>query len=315
MIDCKKYTLEFEEVWDGCVLNSKAPLFFFTRKFVEYHSDKFVDSSLMFYEDEKLIAVLPASLYADDLICHGGLTFGCLLYAQKIRSTTILEIFEALITYCRNQSIGQIIYKPVPSIFHVAPNQEDLYGLMVNEASLIKRELSSVIDLTNRPKLSKGRKWLVNKAKKEGVEIIVSTDWKTFYELLTGALKKHGALPTHTISELKYLYSMYPKNIELIEARKGEELLAATLLFKFGNVIHTQYMATNDTGKDLGALDYLIESCIHKSQEAGCKTFSFGISTEQDGKVLNEGLVSQKESFGARAIVLDTYSLLITADA
>lgn len=309
MIDCKKYTPEFEQSWDDCVASSKVPLFFFSRKFVEYHSDRFVDSSLMFFEDGKLLAVLPASLHENELISHGGLTFGCLVYSQKIRSTTILEIFEALKIYCNEQSISQLIYKPAPNIYHVAPSQEDLFGLTLNEASLIKRELSSVIDLSNRPKLSKGRKWLVSKAKKEGVEISSSTDWGDFYELLSAALQKHGAKPIHTPSELEYLNSVFSKNIELLMAKKDDKLLAATLLFKFKNVTHTQYMATNEMGKELGALDYLIESCIQQAQEGGYKSFSFGISTEQGGKVLNEGLVAQKEAFGARAIVLDTYSL------
>jgi hypothetical protein len=39
--------------------------------------------------------------------------------------------------------------------------------------------------------------------------------------------------------------------------------------------------------------------------------FDFGISTENSGFFLNEGLLFQKESFGGRAIVYETYKLLI----
>ena len=35
--------------------------------------------------------------------------------------------------------------------------------------------------------------------------------------------------------------------------------------------------------------------------------FSFGISTEQAGQYLNEGLIAQKEGFGARTVVHDFY--------
>jgi hypothetical protein len=309
MLVCKRYSTESELDWNACVVGSKAPLFFFNRKFMEYHADRFVDSSLMFYESEKLIAVLPASRHEGNLISHGGLTFGSLLFAQKQRSTTVLQIFEALKVYCTENNIGNLVYKAIPSIFHVAPNHEDLYGLTVNGASLIKRELSSVIDLSNRPKLSKGRKWLVNKAKKEGVTVSASTDWEGFHSLLSEALMKHNAHPIHTPLELESLSASFPSNIQLQLAKKGDLLLAATLLFKFENVIHTQYMATNDMGKEVGALDFLIETCIQQAQEENYKSFSFGISTEQGGKVLNEGLVAQKEAFGARAVVLDTYSL------
>ena len=38
----------------------------------------------------------------------------------------------------------------------------------------------------------------------------------------------------------------------------------------------------------------------------------FGISTEQDGKWLNEGLIFQKEGFGGRAVCYDQYALRLT---
>ena len=37
----------------------------------------------------------------------------------------------------------------------------------------------------------------------------------------------------------------------------------------------------------------------------------FGTSTEQGGTYLNEGLIKQKEGFGGRAVVYDTYELNI----
>jgi hypothetical protein len=36
--------------------------------------------------------------------------------------------------------------------------------------------------------------------------------------------------------------------------------------------------------------------------------FDFGIANERDGRI-NEGLMDHKESYGARAIVLDRYAL------
>jgi type I restriction enzyme R subunit len=40
---------------------------------------------------------------------------------------------------------------------------------------------------------------------------------------------------------------------------------------------------------------------------ADYKFFDFGRSTEGDGDYLNEGLISQKEGFGGRGVVYDTY--------
>jgi hypothetical protein len=68
-------------------------------------------------------------------------------------------------------------------------------------------------------------------------------------------------------------------------------------------------MATTDDGREIGALDLLIDHYINQAEHAGKKCFSFGISTEEQGRVLNSGLVQQKESFGARSVVHDFYKL------
>jgi hypothetical protein len=57
----------------------------------------------------------------------------------------------------------------------------------------------------------------------------------------------------------------------------------------------------------LGALDLVIAETINEARDAGVTLISFGTSTENGGKVLNQGLLWQKESYGARAIVHDFY--------
>lgn len=67
-------------------------------------------------------------------------------------------------------------------------------------------------------------------------------------------------------------------------------------------------MASSDEGYLAGALDFLIKKLIddYSSQKM---FFSFGVSTESNGKTLNQGLLFQKESFGARSVVHDIWSL------
>ena len=48
--------------------------------FVEYHSDRFTDYSLMVYEDQKLIAIMPANFDENgDVHSHQGLSYGGVL--------------------------------------------------------------------------------------------------------------------------------------------------------------------------------------------------------------------------------------------
>jgi lipid II:glycine glycyltransferase (peptidoglycan interpeptide bridge formation enzyme) len=119
----------------------------------------------------------------------------------------------------------------------------------------------------------------------------------------------HSATPVHSSDELKYLAERFPDNILLKTACLEGDIAAAILLFSFDGVVHTQYMAANDIGRQLGALDLLLEETIQEYQHKEFKYFSFGISTEDFGKTMNLGLINQKESFGGRGLALDVYEV------
>lgn len=62
--------------WDNFLKSSKNGHFFFYRDYMEYHSDRFQDFSLIIYNDKgNIMALLPASIDGDTVMSHGGLTF------------------------------------------------------------------------------------------------------------------------------------------------------------------------------------------------------------------------------------------------
>ena len=87
-------------------------------------------------------------------------------------------------------------------------------------------------------------------------------------------------------------------------------MIAGALIFIYDNVIHTQYLSSDETGRKLGALDLTISTIMDEYKDK-VRYLDFGISTEDSGKVLNEGLISQKESFGGRTVVYQTWELVI----
>jgi len=307
-----KYTIEQKNNWNEFVKNSKNTHFFFLRDYMEYHSDRFEDFSLMvFDETEKLIAILPANIKEEVLYSHQGLTFGGFLVDDKMKTETMLEIFELLKQFLKEQNIKKIVYKCIPYIYHIKPSEEDRYVLFRNDVKLIRRDVSSTIDLTEQVRYSKGRKWTINKAKKESIETFQSDDYETFWELLTGVLESnHEAKPVHTLEEIKKLASLFPKNIKLFLAKKDERIVSGALIYENQNIVHTQYLANSEEGRELGALDLLIDYLI-KDIYKNKKYFDFGISNEDAGRYLNTGLIAQKEGFGARAVVHDFYELEI----
>ena len=309
MITIKPYSADKRDLWDSFVQTAKNGLFMFKRGFMEYHADRFVDASLMFYNDDDLIALLPASRHGNELVTHGGLTYGGFVTNDKMKQHYMLACFDALKMYCAANAIVSIDYKIVPYIYHRLPAQEDLYALYRNCASVIKIEPASVVDFSCPLKLPKGRKAQIARAKREGTLICETTDFDAFISLENAVLKKyHNTKAVHTGAELTLLHDRFSENIKCFGAYLNGELIAGTVLFIYDAVVHTQYLAANDRGREIGALDLVIVSCIECFKKTK-RYFDFGISTENLGHVLNMGLIAQKESFGARTIAYQAWKV------
>lgn len=311
MIEIARYTSASQNEWDTFIKDSKNGLFFFQRNFMDYHSDRFTDHSLLIYHKSSLIAVFPANEKEQIIYSHQGLTFGSLIMSKKIKISEVLDIFQSIKSYYKDKGYIKIVYKAIPYPFANYPAQEDIYALFRNNAKLIKREISSIVEIPNKIELSSSKKNQVNKLTKTGFNIKEQTDITEFWQLVTFMLnRQHGVAPVHTLEEIQLLRDRFPDNIRLFTLNEDNNLLAGILVFIFGDVVHTQYMSNSDDGRKRGALafiNYYLINDIFKDK----KYYSFGISTEDGGHYLNEGLIQQKEEMGGRGIVLDTYEIEI----
>ena len=295
--------------WDAFVAGSKNGVFLFLRDYVEYHAERFPDSSLMFYDGERLVALLPATARGGVVSSHAGLTFGGVVSGGAMKIALMLELFDAMLARLRDDGGERLVYKAAPHIYHRAPAEEDLYALFRCGARLSRRDLSSTLDMSARPPFSKGRRWAIKQAQKHGVEVAPSFDFETFMAIEERALaERHGVRPVHTAAELRLLASRFPDNIRLFAASRAGEMLAGVVVYESAQVAHAQYIGATEEGRRVGASDLIIDRLIN-DYYARKKYFDFGISTEDAGRRLNEGLAENKQGFGARAVVHDFYEL------
>jgi hypothetical protein len=310
-----RYTASRKPVWDEFIAQSKNGLFLFYRNYMDYHAERYPDHSLMFFnEDETLLAVIPATVKDSVLSSHAGLTFGGIVSDTRMKTSLMLEIFDALEAYLKTAGIRQMVYKAIPHIYHQLPAEEDLYALYRHGAKMIRRDVSSTIDLKEKLSFSKGRKYEIKQARKYGLEVIQSEDFRSFMAIEEQVLgTKHNSKPVHTAIEMQMLAEQFPQNIKLFAARRDGQIVAGVVIYESRNVAHTQYIAANDEGKKTGALD-LVLSYLINDYYAAKKYFDFGISTENEGRELNVGLIANKQSFGARAVVHDFYELEVNND-
>ncbi len=312
---CIRYSTEKKDEWDAFVRASKNHLFMHDRAYMDYHSDRFLDHSLLFYDEDRLMAVLPANEKDGKLISHGGLTYGGFILGTDAKQHTLMECVDCLISYMRDKAPGGLVYKTIPHIYHLKPAEEDLYALKYYGGVLSEVCASTVIDLKDPIKMPKGRKAQISRAGREGVEVICSGDresYDRFIELENAVLlEHHNKQAVHTSDELYMLHERFPENIRLYTAMYKGELIAGTVIFIYDSVVHTQYMAANDTARQIGALDLCISRVMAEYRDSK-KWLDFGISTEDGGRYLNNGLISQKEGFGGRTNVYSVWELEIS---
>lgn len=312
MIAIRRYQDGDKRAWDAFNQAAKNRLFMFDRDYMDYHRDRFCDHSLMFYSEDRLVALLPACERDGALYSHAGLTYGGFLTDAAMKQHTMNDCFEALVAYGREQGWRGITYKAIPHIYHAQPAEEDRYALYASGARLVTVDASTYLNLSAPLKMPKGRKAQISRAKREGVTIEILTgseDYDAFIALENEVLAaRHETRAAHTGAELKLLHDRFPENIHLYAARKDGRMIAGTVIYEYDDVVHTQYMAADDEARQIGALDLAVATVME--QYRGRKRWlDFGISTEHGRVYLNEGLIAQKEGFGGRTGVYEIWEL------
>lgn len=309
--EIKRYSRLYQADWDSMVNVSASGTFLFQRDYMEYHAQRFEDFSLMIYGKGKLLALLPASRHGKEIVSHGGLTYGGFIALSSLSSEKMLEIFRIVSEYLRDNGVETWIYKIVPYIYQKYPHAAEEYALYRMGAVRVACNLSSAINLASPLHFSELRRRGIKRAQREGVTIHSSNDFAPFWDILTSNLQqRHGVMPVHSLEEIVMLHHRFPNHIQLHTAMLDNMVVAGCVVYNTGEVAHAQYISASSQGKQSGALDMLFAHLIEKSYTS-CRYFDFGISTEDSGSILNAGLLAQKEGFGARGVVYETYRILL----
>lgn len=297
--------------WDEFARMSRNGTMLHQRGYMDYHSDRFKDCSLVALHEGRLCALLPACIEGDTLWSHRGLTYGGWLVPLKhFDATVMVEVMDAACQWMSDNSIKRLVYKPVPHIYHRYPCEEDLYALFRHQAKLIETNISTTIDLTCPLPLDRGNKSGANAARKAGIQVGPSEDWEGFWRLLSSLLdERYGTRPVHTLDEMRLLQGRFPDGIRLYAATLDGEMLAGVVMYLSQPVAHCQYIGASPQGKDSKALTLLFDYLIGEAKASGYRYFDFGISNEDHGRYLNEGLVRQKSRLGGRGIVYNTFEI------
>lgn len=314
-IQVKLYSDEWKSRWDDFVLQSNNGTMFHLQRFLDYHDKgKFTWHHLLFFERNKIIAVLPASLMGSTLESPIGASYGSFV-SGDLDFTTALELVDAFSDYCREQNVERTLLTPAPFIYQKVISQNIDFALAYRGFTFDKHYISHAIRLNDSDFVahfqSTARRYIHKYLREHTLNIEISDDYESFYPILLKNKQRHGVKPTHSLEELQRLRKIFPDNLVLFLVKKGSKPIAGSLVFVcnqqvalcFYNMLLYEYEEHNP----IHAVMYEV---VKWSMDRGFQWVDIGVSQEtasENPMTPAMNLIRFKEKFNARGILRSTF--------
>jgi hypothetical protein len=295
----RQYSSEDYTLWNAFVSTAKNATFLFHRDFMEYHADRFEDFSLLVFEGENLVALLPANRVERVVFSHQGLTYGGFVFIDDLVTFEIDLIIAEVILYLKENQFKEFSIKDIVSIYLKERKIETQQSLVKNGAELVETKMNLAIDFNSNFKISKSKLKHYNRIQSIGLSIRNEENLTDFWNkvLCPRLEQKFDVKPVHSLKEIICLKNKFPENIYQYSVYKDEEILAGITVFKTNTVIKSQYGATTEKGEKYRALDYLYITLINK-YKSQLDYFDMGTVNDNSELGYNFGLLNQKKELG-----------------
>jgi len=295
----EKYHPGFQRLWNQFVLQSFNATFLHHRAYMDYHADRFPDHSLIFFQGNEPVALLPAHRMGSRLYAHNGLTYGGWLWKKIFRVAEMEEMAGIAANFLKEAGVESLHIKEIPLFYWTYAGEQNRY--VYNRKGRHSDTLYYWVIDTRRPfdtLFNADRRRSLRKAEKQPWKTEASDDWEGFWHLLEQSLSvRHGARPVHSLEEISMLAQRFPQQIKLFVVKEGERLLAGTVVYLTGNVLRFQYTAGSTDAMLRPAIDMLARD-VMQTYYSKVAFVDWGPS-ENPGGGPNEGLIYWKQSLGA----------------
>tara|TARA_R110001592_G_scaffold27387_9_gene101413 strand:+ start:13717 stop:14676 length:960 start_codon:yes stop_codon:yes gene_type:complete len=299
------YEKKFEQIWDNFIDNGVLGTIYHTRKFINYHpKERFQDKSILIFNNNVLICVLPCCKKGDKYFSYTGATYGGPVFLKKYYKTKyLIPIINKIFDYYDNQ----IEFRLANAIYF--DESSFILQYLLSRKLNLKLELSWYINIENNfidniPEKSK-KKAIKKIIKNNSLKCFIAkdeNDYKEYHKILTELLNtRYKTNPTHNLKELLLLKEYLKEKQELYLVKENNIIIAGVYIIKVTNQCwYTVYMTRNINFKNSTiALMYILYHISNNAKSNNVKYLDYGICTEEQGKTINEGLsIFKEESLG-----------------
>ena len=302
---------------DDLINDSLNGTIFHTKKFLNYHKNKFKgkDEWYIFLRKNKIIGVISFLIKVEGNNCNLGISpfgasYGGIVLFKRITYKVANEMIHALIEKFKYKKIKS--FKFTHPISCCLKEKCDIleFAMLKNNFKIVNRDISSVIRLKNfneiNQKITPRVKRNINKAIKNNVKIKHHASLNDFWIPLKETFIKHKTNPTHTYEELKILEEIYKEDLNFCVAYLREKPIASSLVFKVNNlVVNTFYLCQTEEGSKIQALSYLISEIMSFYKKDGYDFLDLGTSSVN--MIPRENIFEFKEGFSSEGFFRDSY--------
>ena len=302
------YRPEMAADWDSVVSKSDGGTVLHSRRFLDYHGDRFRDLSLVSIRDgqSSLSAVFPLAADPEDpelAVSHPGSSFGGIVGPAR-DPFHHRSFLGAAAQWLRDQGFNRLLYHCAPAEL-LRQADDGLQPRLIRLGRVVQLDLWSVRRL-DAPTAEQGY-WQseIRSAERKGLRAEPAetpADWALLHGIIADRLdRKFGRKPVHSVAELIDLHRRLGGQSRgtLVRSSTGEALAGLWSIDYGTGTLHNQYNFATDFGLSLRASSYGISLALQLATAQGFRRFSFGRSTGDDGWSDNRDLLRFKARFGA----------------
>lgn len=293
----KPYQIDYKKEWNDFITKSSNGTFLLYRDFMEYHSDRFKDASLMVFDNSELICCISGNQIGRRFYSHQGLTYGGLIWDKAISYLHKQEVIDAVHQYLSTN------YEYIRWHWPSQCYDEQLLDTIayLNQKGYHQQSVFNNLEipLQQEIKISSKKTAGYRNGKFDELNIEESSDFSTYWNqmLIPQLSTRHNASPVHSLEEIERLHQSFPDNIKLYLVYESGNPVAGACFFMKANIIKSQYAASSLEGFTTGALDFLYQEIINEYKNLGFDYLDLGHVNNPDGSI-NRGLQRFKEELG-----------------
>jgi hypothetical protein len=316
-IEVIEYEEKYRSVWDSFVENSNNGTLFHLQSFLDYHpKGKFNFYHLMFFENGKLLAVLPGGITEEGVFWSPvGASYGSLV-TNDLPFEKALRLVDVMMEFFDKKGFKEIYLIPPPIIYNKKITQHIEYAMLYRRFDFELHYISHAIHLRYRDDFlshfDKTARKTIRKILRENLlSIRESSDYETFNEILVSNKKKHNANPTHSLEDMIRLSQLVPDKVRLnMVYYDGQPIAGSWLFICNSKVVLCFYNMLLYEFEHLKPVYLIMYETVRWAIEKGFEWVDIGVSQDTkspDPMTPALSLINFKERFDSRGILRSTY--------